>query len=262
MEESSTKILEPASRDRKGAEEAEPTELPDNSDGLSVKRWLAAYIAYLLALVVPAAVMLGRMGVSLRRFLDDPRGVTTAAGPVLKLLIFAIYISLACTFFPIPTGWIVSILATRQVGLSDSLIITTLLVASVGAFASMVANLHDFHLFTLVLRHKGVARLRGTKLYDRAARWFGRRPFALLVIFNVLPIPIDVIRMLAATYRYPLRPFAAANFIGRWIRYAVIAAGTFIMGEKGWIIAAALLGVAIILAGVKIGGKLFARRNV
>jgi membrane protein YqaA with SNARE-associated domain len=126
----------------------------------------------------------------------------------------------------------------------------------------MVANLHDFHLFTLVLRHKHVARVRGTKFYDRAARWFSRRPFALLVIFNILPIPIDVIRMLAATYRYPLRPFAAANFIGRWIRYAVIAAFTFVMGDQGWLIAAALLAVAIILAGVKIGGKLFTRRSV
>ena len=247
MEESSTKIPEPPA---------------DESDGLSVKHWLAAYIAYLLAMVIPATVMLSRMGVSWREFFADPRGATSAAGPALKLLIFAIYISLACTFFPIPTGWIVSILATRQVGLSDSLIITTLLVASVGAFASMVANLHDFHLFTLVLRHKGVARLRNTKFYDRAARWFSRRPFALLVIFNILPIPIDVIRMLAATYRYPLRPFAAANFIGRWIRYAVIASFTFVMGDQGWLIAAALLGVAIILAGIKVGGKLFARRSV
>ncbi len=247
MEKSSTKITEPPA---------------DESDGLSVKRWLAAYIAYLLALVIPATVMLSRMGVSWREFFADPRGATSAAGPALKLLIFAIYISLACTFFPIPTGWIVSILATRQVGLSDSLIITTLLVASVGAFASMVANLHDFHLFTLVLRHKGVARVRGTKFYDRAARWFSRRPFALLVIFNILPIPIDVIRMLAATYRYPLRPFAAANFIGRWIRYAVIASVTFVMGDQGWLIAAALLAVAIILAGIKVGGKLFTRRSV
>ncbi len=250
MEESPTKIPD------------SPDEVSGEPDGLSVKRWLAVYIAWLLALVVPAAVMLGRLGVSWREFLDNPRGVTAQVDATLKLLIFAVYISLACTFFPIPTGWLVSILATRQAGLSDSLIITTLLVASVGAFASTVANMHDFHLFTLVLRHKRAARVRGTKFYARAADWFGRRPFALLVIFNILPIPIDVIRILAATYRYPLRPFAAANFVGRWIRYAVIAAVTFVMGDSGWLIAAALLGVAIILAGVKVGGKLFARRSV
>ncbi len=249
MEESPTKTID------------SPETIPDESDGLSVKRWLTAYVTYLLVLVITATVMLGGLGVSWRGFFDDPRGVTTAAGPVLKLLIFAIYISLACTFFPIPTGWLVAILATRQANLSDSLIITTLLVASVGAFASTVANLHDFHLFTLVLRHRRVARLRETKFYDRAAQWFSRRPFALLVIFNILPIPIDVIRMLAATYRYPLRPFAAANFIGRWIRYAVIAAVTFVMGDNGWLIAAALLGVAVILAGVKIAGRFFGRRS-
>ena len=247
MKDSATKTPEP------------PT---DESDGLSVKRWLAVYLTYLLALVIPASVMLDRLGVSWREFFADPGGVTESAEPVLKLLIFAIYVSLASTFFPLPTGAIVSAVALQQFAPSPNIWITTLLVASVGAFASTVANLHDFHLFTLVLRHRHIARVRGTKFYDRAARWFGQRPFALLVIFNILPIPIDVIRMLAATYRYPLRPFAAANFIGRWIRYAVIAAFTFVMGDQGWLIAAALLAVAIILAGIKVGGKLFARRSV
>ena len=251
MEESTTKLVEPQA---------------DKPDGLSVRRWLVAYIAWLFALAVPAAILLSQTEVNWREFLRHPIAVTgtitAESDAALKLLLFAIYISLACTFLPLPTGAIVSAVALQQFAPSQNLWITTLLVASVGAVASTVANLHDFHLFTLVLRHKSIGRLRETKFYSRAAKWFGRRPFALLVIFNILPIPIDVIRLLAASYRYPLRPFAAANFIGRWVRYAVIASVTFVMGDHGWLVAAALLGVAIILGCVKIGGKLFAGRSV
>jgi membrane protein YqaA with SNARE-associated domain len=133
---------------------------------------------------------------------------------------------------------------------------TTLLVASVGAAASMMANLHDYHIFTWMLRHRRIGRVRQTALYRRAERWFARRPFALLVIFNLLPLPADPpVRMLAATYRHPLRPYAAANFIGRWIRYAVVAFVTFELGKAGWVAVAVLLAVATVLACTRLMGR-------
>ena len=208
---------------------------------------MALYPAYLLALAVPAAIMLGSAEVGVGRLFRDPAAVAAAAPAALKLLIFAIYISLCCTFLPLPTGVMVAAVALRQFAPSDSLWMTTAIVASVGAFASMMANLHDYHLFTWLLRHRRIAGVRTSRLYRRSARWFARRPFMLLVIFNVIPIPIDVVRMLAATCRYRLRRFAAASFIGRWIRYAVLAAVTFTLGERGPVAVVALLVVAVAL---------------
>jgi len=245
MEESSTKI---------------PDRL-DGPDGLSIRRWLALYAAWLLALGLPALWMLRRTGVAWQELFVHPGQFTTPADGVLKLLIFGFYISLCCTFLPLPTGWLVSALAMRDVALTASLTMTTLTIAGIGAAASTVANLHDYHLFTWMLRHHRIARLRDTRLVHASGRWFARQPFAILVVFNIIPIPIDVIRMLAATARYPLGPFAAANFIGRWVRYAVIAAVTYLMGDRGWLISVALLAVAVVGGLARLVARRLARRG-
>jgi len=239
MEKSSTDILEEAF-------------LRDDPDRLSMKRWLVVYAAYLLALVVSGAILLERLEGPWRAFFLRPGDFTTPDEQALKLLIFAIYVSAACTFLPLPTGWLVAALATRDVALSQNVFLTTFLVASIGAAGSMVANVHDYHLFTWMLRHHRIARIRTSKVYQRAARWFDRRPFALLVIFNVLPIPIDLVRMLSATCRYPLRQFVAANFIGRWIRYAVLAFVTFQLGPHGPTAVITLLVGTILFGLVKL----------
>ena len=220
--------------------------LPDGSDQLSVRRWLLLYAAWLGALVVPAAILLSDLPGEWRALFLRPADFTAPSEQVLKLLIFAAYVSVSCTFLPLPTGWIAAALATRAVALSQNVWITTALVASFGAAGSTVANLHDYHVFTWMLRHRGIARVRTTKLHLRAARWFRGQPFALLVAFNILPIPIDVVRMLSATCRYPLRRFAAANFVGRWIRYAVLAFVTFQLGSRGRVaVIADVTGAAI-----------------
>jgi len=230
--------------------------LPDGPDRLRVRRWLAAHAVYILALVVAAILLLSSAGVSWQSVLRHPIQTTedAAAGP--KLLLFCAYISLCCTFLPLPANAMVSAVSMQTFApFPGSILATTAIVAAVGAWASMMANLLDFHLFTLVLRHKGIARVRHTRLYDKAARWFSRQPFLILIVFNILPIPIDVVRMLAATARYPLKPFAAANFIGRFFRYAVLASITFALKEQGWVAPLVLLGVAAALALPKLVGR-------
>jgi membrane protein DedA with SNARE-associated domain len=67
-----------------------------------------------------------------------------------------------------------------------------------------------------------------------------------------VPIPVDVSRPLAASHRYPRHLFAAANFCGRFIRYAIIAALTFMLGELGWIATVALVAVAAIMILIRL----------
>ena len=43
---------------------------------------------------------------------------------------------------------------------------------------------------------------------------------------SFVPIPVDVIRWLAITYRYPRAPYFLAYFLGRWVRYSCLAAVT------------------------------------
>lgn len=215
-------------------------------DGISVSRWFLAYGLGLAAAGVALAMMLRGQRWSWTWSPAQIGRQLAEMSPEVKLMVFGVYVSLCCTFLPMPTNAIVAAVATREAAVTGELWTTVLAVALVGAAASTVANLNDYHLFTLALRHRHVKRVRNTRLYNVSARWFSRSPFAILVIFNIIPIPVDVIRMLAVTYRYPRRPFAAANFTGRFVRYSVIAFVTF-HWNLGWIAVAILLGLAAVL---------------
>jgi len=192
-------------------------------DGISVVRWFSFYAMMLAAAGVWLAVLLTQQsGASLEswaQFKSSLPGMSQA----VKFLTFGIYVSLGCTFLPLPVNWLVAALATRTVAVGTGLWDTVLLVGSIGAVESTVANLNDYHLFTWMLRNRRIASVRRTRIYRIAARWFDKSPFFLVVVFNILPIPVDVVRMLAASHRYPRAAFAAANFVGRLIRYGAIA---------------------------------------
>jgi len=232
-------------------------------DTISIKRWFAAYAAMYVGAAVPLAVLIAGQGWTWDDWLHRTAATFAATSPAVKLVGFGLYLSMCCTFCPLPTGWIVAGVATREAAVTGELWTTVLAVGAVGALGSTIANLNDYHLFTWLLRSKRIAKVRGSRVYRASAEWFGRAPFFILVVFNVIPIPVDVIRMLATTYRYPRLRFAAANFVGRFIRYGIIAFVTF-WWNLGWIAVVALLGLAVVLGAGRVlpalARKLFARR--
>lgn len=239
---------------------------PLGPDGVSVGRWFALYAALLAVAAAVMVVLIAREPWPASAWLSDVKRAFRETSPAVKLLGFGVYVSFCCTFLPLPTGWIVAAVATREAAVAAAYsndtavvaILTTLLVAAVGAVGSTVANLNDYHLFTWMLRHHRISKVRQTAGVRRAMRWFARSPFFLLVVFNLIPIPIDVIRILATTYRYPRLHFAAANFLGRFLRYAVIAFVTY-RWDLGWIAVVSLLALAVALALVRLGRSAWTR---
>jgi len=214
---------------------------------VTLRVWFLFYFAVLLAAGAALAVLLPREPISLAgwgAFKDSVR----LASPATKLLVFGIYMMISCTFLPLNTSWITAAVAMEQYAVTGELWTTVLAVSVVGAAASTMANLNDYHVFTLLLRHHRVARVRHLRMYKSAIRWFERAPFALTFIFNLLPIPVDVARMLAATHRYSRLLFAAANFLGRFIRYGVIAYVTYRLADKGYVAVIVLLALAFVMA--------------
>jgi membrane protein YqaA with SNARE-associated domain len=188
-----------------------------------VLRWFAIYAVILTAAGIWLWVLLSAQDSAAFGSWGQFKNSLPAMPQAAKLLTFAIYVSLGCTFLPLPVNWIVAAVATQTVAVGTGLWDTVLIVGLIGAVASTIANLNDYHLFTWMLRSHRIASVRHTRIYDVAARWFDKSPFFLVAVFNILPLPVDVVRMLAATHRYPRLPFAAANFVGRIIRYATIA---------------------------------------
>jgi len=177
-----------------------------------------------------------------------------------KLLFLLTYLACCTTVTPLPTGPVVAAMAMQEVAVGGGLWSTTLRVAVVGAAGSTVANLTDYAVFTLLLRRRRIARIRETKTYRMASKWFAKNPFAILTLFTLFPIPVDVIRLLAITCRYSRPHFAAASFLGRFVRYAVFAWMTYCF-DLGGIAPLALLALAALLVAGKGMASLVEKRK-
>ena len=216
-------------------------------DDVSVAGWFAFFGLFLAATAGPLTVLLaGRPWAWTWRAAEIAHQLAGMATAV-KLLAFLVYVSLCCTFLPLPTGPMVAAVATEGAAVAGGPWATAMVVGAVGALGSTIANLNDYHLFTWMLRSRRIARVRATALYALSAKWFARSPFWILAIFNIIPIPVDVIRMLATTCRYGRLPFAAANFAGRFVRYAAIAYVTYSLGDRGGVAVLVLLAAAVAL---------------
>jgi membrane protein YqaA with SNARE-associated domain len=165
---------------------------------ISWKKWVAAFLVFLLLCAVVLLVARGA-----------PR-----LARVEVLILYLLYMSVACTFLPLPTAWIV-LWAAREV--------EPLSVAVIGAIGTCIANLHDYYIIHYLFRLERIKRAKDKRFYKKAVEWFGRAPFATLAVASFLPIPIDAVRILAVSTDYPRRWYALATFAGRLPRYLLLA---------------------------------------
>ncbi len=210
------------------------------SERINLRLWFAVFVIWMVGLAAIALWALGRY----------EEGAAWGQR-VWLLAIYVFYLSLCCTFLPLPTTWIVMLLASDFVGLAEGATTRVLIVASTGAFATCMANLSEYHVFTFVLRFGWAAKVRQTRVYRWAAGWFATSPFAVVSLFAFLPIPVDVVRWLAITYGYPRSRYFAAYYVGRWPRYALLAAATTSLGLSVWHIAV-IQAALVLLALAKI----------
>ena len=166
------------------------------------------------------------------------------------------YMSLACSFFPLPTAWI-TLWAVMEFQ-------HPVIVAAVGALGTTIANMNDYYLLTFFFKYDAVARIRKKKYYLRAVQWFDRFPFGVLSAASFLPIPVDVVRLLAISRRYRRSRFAAASFAGRFPRYLIFT----MLGHElklGWPVIIAVLcataAVGLLRIVYKLVGEYSNKRN-
>jgi membrane protein YqaA with SNARE-associated domain len=164
---------------------------------ISGKRWLFTFLGFLFLNMV---------------FLYLARTVPV---PVAweRLVVLLIYMSMAFTFCPLPTTWIL-LWTAREVDPFG--------VALVGAFGTCMANLNDYHILNYLLRLERIKRATGSRTYQKAVRWFGKAPFLTLSVASFLPIPIDVVRVLSVSAAYPRVLYVLATLAGRLPRYLLL----------------------------------------
>jgi membrane protein YqaA with SNARE-associated domain len=165
---------------------------------ISARRWIVAFAVFLI--VVNTFYMISREVDGLARF------------QVLTILL--IYTSVACTFLPLPTAWIMLWAARETDPLS---------VALVGVLGTCMANLHDYYILNHLFGLDRIGKVKKTGFYRGAVKWFERAPFLTLTFASFVPIPIDVVRILAVSTGYSRLKYTLATFIGRFPRYLLLA---------------------------------------
>jgi membrane protein YqaA with SNARE-associated domain len=132
---------------------------------------------------------------------------------------------LANTFLPLPTAWIVFLLAAPEYTLVQQTgWLRVLFVGGVLGTATVVANLNEYHLLAFLLRFGLGRRIRRARVYGWAVGWFDRAPFQILTLVAFVPIPVDALRWLAVLRGYSRSRFGLAYFVGRGMRYVLFAA--------------------------------------
>ncbi len=216
---------------------------PRRSEGVrpGTRAWFAMFVAWMIALTVAAVVLLDLHGTD--------EGVALRAW-ILTLMCF--YLSLCNSFVPLPTAWIILLAASPEYALIEDGWLRVVVVAGLATVATVVANLNEYHLLAYLLRFGLGQRVRRTRIYVWALRWFDRAPFRLLALISFVPVPIDAVRWLASLRGYSRRRFAAACFVGRAPRYALFAGCSVLMQFT----ARQIVLIQLVMVAAVIGGRL------
>ena len=229
---------------------------------INLRLWFGGFLVYMIALTVGIFVGL-HLAYS---------GVTGRGTALFVSAGMMFYLSLCCTIVPLPTAWIILavgsgealkvLLGPEWAQALDGMMggwMKVAVVAVLGGLATTMANLNEYHVFTFLLRYKKIGKVRETRLHDWAGKWFGKGPFVLLATFCFVPIPVDVVRWLAVSNRYPRGRFFAANMVGRGSRYALMAVFSSAMGLGIWSILAIQAGLGLV-AGQRVLARMRAKK--
>ncbi len=131
-----------------------------------------------------------------------------------QLLSFFLVMSIACNLIPIPTYAFVLYLS------HDYALWIIVLVGSMGA---TISALIEYNIVDFIMRFDRIARLKDTRKYQKFAVYFDRFSFRSIMIASSIPLPIDFIRIMAITRRYPMGKYLLATMLGRIPRFTAIA---------------------------------------
>lgn len=160
---------------------------------------------------------------------------------------FFVLMSTATAYFPLPANLIVLGAVKNH---------DPLLISLVAGFATLIAYLSEYLIFTLLFKFNRVADFKNTWLYQRAAPLLDKNRFFILSFASFLPIPSEPLRIYAVTQRYSKVLFMLAGFLGRIPRY-------YLLGYYGkdyvnsiWFILAVFLFPGFLLLAIRGGVSL------
>lgn len=97
-------------------------------------------------------------------------------------------------------------------------------IAAAATFGSVVVSFADYAMVESMLRRSRLAQqTRDSRLMQWGVKWMKRWPFGVVVVFSLMPLPISIIRVLAPVSGYPIGRYIAAQIVGRFPRFLILA---------------------------------------
>lgn len=96
-------------------------------------------------------------------------------------------------------------------------------IALAATAGSIIASFSDYALVGAALHTRALAGTRNSRVFKWAVGRMQRWPFAIVVLFSFLPLPISVIRVLAPASGYPIGRYIVAQLVGRLPRFYILA---------------------------------------
>jgi len=182
--------------------------------------------------------------------------VLAIAALILMLRDFSSQSYLYLVFYAVPANSAISVFPHEPVVVwygSQGSIWWTAVAASIG---TMVAGYLDHSVFTPVMNLKGLTGYKEKGWYQKAARLFGKYPFAVLVVAGFTPVPFFPFKFLSFSVHYPLKKYLSALLIARFPRYLLLAyIGSFFQ-IPSWVMFAFFGFVALVYAAKTVPGAL------
>ncbi|NLE30569.1 MAG: hypothetical protein GX629_12965 [Phycisphaerae bacterium] len=221
-------------------------------DGLHMRRWFAFFCLFLAAVTIGS-----HWGFSCYSTGGGEWGRT-----IWLICLYVFYFAIACTYVPLPTVWFVLFLASPNDGLT--MLPTGMrifMVAGVGAFGSAVSHLNEYHTLAYLLRLGKAHKIRETRVYRWSEKQFQTWPFMLQVVLNIVPVPADPVRWLAILSGYPLGKYFLAQWLGRFVRYGIMAGMSVWLGLNLKQIAMIQGGLFVVAIGSFVAHRLMMRNG-
>lgn len=186
-----------------------PLKIPDIPVG---RIFLFLGLFYLTAICIRVFFIEGPSLFTLLKQFTKPDTTVPRTGSIL--FDYFLYMCVACQFFPIPTLPPIAFTAKA---------FHPVLVSFAGAIGTCIANLNDYAILGWLFRHHRVKKVRDIHTYRKLLHFFDKYAFLTLSAAAFLPIPVDVVRMLAISRAYTFWKYLLAAFVGRFPRYLIFA---------------------------------------
>lgn len=131
-----------------------------------------------------------------------------------ELMGYFLVMSISCNLVPLPT-YVLVIYVSHDYPLW--------LIVATGAVGATISAMIEYLIIDFLMDFDRFARLKQNGKYKKYARYFDRFSFGSIFLTSVIPLPVDVIRLMAITRRYVKWKYLLATFVGRIPRIFIFA---------------------------------------